>query len=47
MDAAGDHRIAMSGAALSLLTNAPVTILGADAVSKSYPTFFTEVFPTL
>ena len=37
----------MGGAALSLLTDGPVTLLGAEAISKSYPTFFTEVFPTL
>ena len=47
VDAAGDHRIAMSGAALALLTNGPLNILGAEAISKSYPTFFKEVFPTL
>jgi 3-phosphoshikimate 1-carboxyvinyltransferase len=45
VDAAGDHRIAMSAAALSLLTAAPLTVTGTDAVSKSYPTFFEEVFP--
>ncbi len=45
VDAAGDHRIAMSAAALSLLTDGALTLTGAEAVSKSYPTFFEEVFP--
>ena len=44
VDAAGDHRIAMSAAVLSLLTEGPLTLTGAEAVSKSYPTFFKEIF---
>ena len=47
MDAAGDHRIAMSASVLSVLTEGPLTLTGAEAVSKSYPTFFKEVFLTL
>lgn len=44
VDAAGDHRIAMSAAVLSLLTEGALTLTGAETVSKSYPTFFKEVF---
>ena len=44
VDAAGDPRIAMSAAVLSLLTEGPLTLTGAEAVSKSYPTFFKEIF---
>lgn len=40
--ACGDHRIAMLAAAASLACTAPVTIDGAEAVSKSYPGFFTD-----
>lgn len=41
-NAAGDHRIAMSAAVASLICENSVTIIGADAVNKSYPTFFEE-----
>ncbi len=37
---AGDHRIVMSAAVAALIADGPVTILGAEAVNKSYPTFF-------
>jgi 3-phosphoshikimate 1-carboxyvinyltransferase len=39
-DAQGDHRIAMAAAIGGLAANAPITILGAEAVQKSYPAFF-------
>lgn len=42
VDAAGDHRIAMSGAVASLVCDGPVTIMGAECVAKSYPTFWEE-----
>ena len=42
MDACGDHRIAMLGAAASALCEDPVTIVGAEAVNKSYPGFFKD-----
>ena len=42
MDAAGDHRIAMSGAVASLVCDGPVTITGAECVAKSYPAFWEE-----
>lgn len=42
VDGAGDHRIVMSAATAALLCEEPVTILGAQAVNKSYPGFFKE-----
>lgn len=41
-EAFGDHRIAMSAAAASVFCENEVTVIGADAVNKSYPTFFEE-----
>ena len=38
-----DHRIVMSAAIASLICKEPVTIIGAEAVNKSYPTFFEEI----
>ncbi len=40
VDACNDHRIAMSAAVASLVCQEPVTIVGAQAVEKSYPDFF-------
>jgi 3-phosphoshikimate 1-carboxyvinyltransferase len=40
VDGAGDHRIVMAAAIAATACAAPVTILGADAVRKSYPDFF-------
>lgn len=37
-----DHRIAMAAAVLSCGCSAPVTICGAEAVDKSYPSFFED-----
>lgn len=42
-ETAGDHRIVMMAAVLSLITGGKVTIKGCEAVSKSYPTFFEEL----
>ena len=42
IDAVGDHRIAMSAAIAATIADGPVTILGADCVAKSYPTFWEE-----
>ncbi len=42
VDGAGDHRIVMAAAILATAADGPVTILGAEAVNKSYPTFFDE-----
>ena len=36
----GDHRIAMACAVAALKSDGPVTIEGAQAISKSYPAFF-------
>lgn len=43
VDAAGDHRIAMMAAVLAARSDAPVTILGAECVAKSYPGFFEDL----
>ena len=37
-----DHRIAMAAAIAATVCSEPVTILGAEAVNKSYPTFWEE-----
>lgn len=37
-----DHRIAMAAAVASCMCREPVIIRGADAVSKSYPDFFSD-----
>ena len=39
----GDHRIAMMAAILAARCASPVTIIGAECVSKSYPTFFEDL----
>jgi 3-phosphoshikimate 1-carboxyvinyltransferase len=39
----GDHRIAMAAAVAALNADGPVNITGADAVSKSYPSFFDDL----
>jgi 3-phosphoshikimate 1-carboxyvinyltransferase len=39
-DALGDHRMAMAFAIAALAAQQPSTILGADAVAVSYPSFF-------
>ena len=43
VDAAGDHRIAMMAAVLATRATGPSTILGAECVEKSYPTFFDDL----
>ncbi|MDE6777289.1 MAG: 3-phosphoshikimate 1-carboxyvinyltransferase, partial [Oscillospiraceae bacterium] len=42
VDSAGDHRIAMCGAIAATRATETVTILGAECVDKSYPTFFED-----
>lgn len=42
VDAANDHRIAMMAAVAATRSAAPVTILGAECVEKSYPAFFAD-----
>jgi 3-phosphoshikimate 1-carboxyvinyltransferase len=43
VDSAGDHRIAMAAAVLALAASAPVSIGGAECVSKSWPGFFEDL----
>ena len=40
VDGANDHRIVMAAAIAATRSSAPVTILGAEAVRKSYPSFW-------
>ncbi len=42
IDAVNDHRIAMAAAIAATVADGPVTILGAECVSKSYPSFWEE-----
>lgn len=42
VDSFGDHRIAMCAAIAATRCTAPVTILGAECVEKSYPAFFDD-----
>ena len=42
VDACNDHRIAMAAAIAATVCGKTVTILGADAVNKSYPRFWEE-----
>ena len=42
VDAMNDHRIAMAAAIAATVCKAPVTILGAECVKKSYPKFWEE-----
>lgn len=42
IDAANDHRIAMAAAIAAAKASGPVTILGAQCVSKSYPQFWED-----
>ncbi len=42
VDCVNDHRIAMSAAIAATVCTNPVTILGAEAVNKSYPRFWEE-----
>lgn len=42
VDTCNDHRIAMSAAVASVASASPVTILGAECTSKSYPDFWND-----
>lgn len=42
VDGANDHRIVMAAAVAATACSAPVTILGVEAVCKSYPSFWEE-----
>ena len=43
VDSQGDHRIAMAAAVAALTANGPTTILNADCVEVSFPTFWEEL----
>lgn len=42
VDSANDHRIAMSAGVAKYYSDGPVTVIGADAVGKSYPGFWND-----
>lgn len=42
VDAQNDHRLVMAAAIAALCCEQPVTIIGAEAVNKSYPAFFED-----
>lgn len=42
VDGCNDHRIVMAAALCATLSDTPVTILGAEAIQKSYPRFFDD-----
>lgn len=42
-DGYNDHRVVMAAAICSMRSGKPVTIMGAQAVKKSYPGFFEEI----
>ena len=42
IDATADHRIAMSAGIAATVAAGPVTIINADSVNKSYPSFWAE-----
>ena len=42
VSAENDHRIAMAAAVASTVADGPITILGAECVSKSYPGFWVD-----
>ena len=42
VDGANDHRIVMAAAIAAAVCQGSTTILGAEAVNKSYPSFWEE-----
>ncbi len=46
LDGHNDHRIVMALSVLATIAKAPVTIQGAQAIAKSYPTFFEDLSKT-
>jgi 3-phosphoshikimate 1-carboxyvinyltransferase len=42
VDGANDHRIVMAFSVLAAYAKGETTILGFDAINKSYPTFFED-----
>lgn len=43
VDGLGDHRVAMALAVAAMVADGDTTILGADCVAKTYPTFFRDL----
>ena len=43
VDSLGDHRLALTFAIAGLVAEGATTILGADSVAISYPTFFADL----
>ena len=43
IDSSNDHRIAMLAGILSSVCSQPITLMGAEAVRKSYPSFWEEL----
>jgi 3-phosphoshikimate 1-carboxyvinyltransferase len=43
VDGLGDHRMAMALAVAAMVADGDTTILGADCVAKTYPTFFRDL----
>lgn len=43
INSSGDHRIVMAATIAGLMATSPVTISGAEAVAKSYPSFFDDI----
>ena len=43
VDSLGDHRLALMFAIAGLVADGRTTILGADSVAISYPTFFADL----
>ena len=43
VDGMNDHRLVMAAAVAAICADSPVTILGAEAVNKSYPGFFDDL----
>ncbi|MBQ1835184.1 MAG: 3-phosphoshikimate 1-carboxyvinyltransferase, partial [Oscillospiraceae bacterium] len=43
VDAANDHRIAMAAAVAACAAAGDVTVLGAECIEKSYPSFWTDL----
>lgn len=42
-DSYGDHRMAMAASVAALICEGPVTVTGAECVSKSYPAFYDDL----
>ena len=42
IDSFGDHRIVMAATVASCLADSPITVIKAESISKSYPSFFED-----